>query len=294
MDLLDTVVGKAFLVRTLVDTGIARPGRPDRVVGALAALHRWGPTPAGGYAASAARHPDALALVDELGALTFRQIEDRTTRLANALADAGVNEGDGVAILCRNHRGFIEATVALSKLGADALYLNTMFAGPQIADVCARENPAAIIHDAEFTGMCDAAADGRLRIIGWTDPGEETAHPTLEELIARGDDAAPVPPAEKGRVLILTSGTTGTPKSASRKQPDSLDPAAALLAKIPLRTREATVIAAPMFHSWGFAHFTLGMALSSTLTTVQSRSPNLARNCSWWPANEKMAPAKGV
>ena len=65
------------------------------------------------------------------------------------------------------------------------------------------------------------------------------------------------PPSEKGRVVILTSGTTGTPKGAARKQPDSLEPVAALFSKIPLKARETTMIAAPMFHSWGFAHFTL-------------------------------------
>ena len=74
-----------------------------------------------------------------------------------------------------------------------------------------------------------------------------------------------MPPSEPGRAVILTSGTTGTPKGASRKQPEALDPAAALLSKIPLRARENTMIAAPLFHSWGFAHFTLGMLLNSTL-----------------------------
>ena len=65
--------------------------------------------------------------------------------------------------------------------------------------------------------------------------------------------------------MILTSGTTGAPKGASRHQPRSLDPAAALFSRIPLRARETTLIAAPLFHSWGYAHYTLGLALSSTL-----------------------------
>ena len=72
-------------------------------------------------------------------------------------------------------------------------------------------------------------------------------------------------PAETGRTVILTSGTTGTPKGASRSQPENLDPAAALLSKIPLHARETTMVAAPLFHSWGFAHFTIGLGLSSTL-----------------------------
>ncbi len=65
--------------------------------------------------------------------------------------------------------------------------------------------------------------------------------------------------------MILTSGTTGAPKGASRHQPRSLDPAAALFSRLPLRAREGTLIASPLFHSWGYAHYTLGLALSSTL-----------------------------
>ena len=73
--------------------------------------------------------------------------------------------------------------------------------------------------------------------------------------------------------MILTSGTTGSPKGAQRKQPESLDPAAALFSKIPLRACEPTMIAAPMFHSWGFVHFTLGMGLGSTLVLRRKFDP---------------------
>jgi fatty-acyl-CoA synthase len=73
--------------------------------------------------------------------------------------------------------------------------------------------------------------------------------------------------------VILTSGTTGAPKGASRHQPRTLDPAAALFSRIPLRARETTVIAAPLFHSWGYAHFTLGRALSSTLVLHRRFEP---------------------
>ena len=73
--------------------------------------------------------------------------------------------------------------------------------------------------------------------------------------------------------MILTSGTTGTPKGASRSQPKSLDPVAALLSRIPLKAREKTMIAAPLFHAWGFAHFTLGMGLSSTIVLKRKFDP---------------------
>ncbi|MEO6496299.1 MAG: AMP-binding protein [Solirubrobacteraceae bacterium] len=213
-------------------------------------------------------------VVDELGTLTFLDVHRRTNALANALADAGINEGDGIAIMCRNHRGFVDATVACSKLGAHALFLNTAFAGPQITDVVDREKPTAVIYDSEFEELIHDAGKRRKRFIAWPeDPEKKPKDPLLEDLIEGGDPSDPVAPGEKGRVVILTSGTTGTPKGANRSQPDNLDPAAALFSKIPFKARETTMIAAPMFHSWGFAHFTLGMGLSSTLVLRRKFDP---------------------
>jgi acyl-CoA synthetase (AMP-forming)/AMP-acid ligase II len=271
---------KLQVARALLDTGMFEPLRPDGTLHSLSALRRWGATPAGAYTSSAARHPKRTALIDERGCLSFEDLHRRTNALARELRKAGIAEGDGVAIMCRNHRGFIEATVACSKLGAGALYLNTAFAAPQITDVLEREDPVAVIHDQEFSALVDAGAAARLRFIGWRDPAEvagetasESAAVTLEELIARGDDSDLEPPAEKGRVVILTSGTTGTPKGAARRQSDSVEPAAALFSKIPLRARQTTMIAAPMFHSWGFAHFMLGLPLFSTFVLRRKFDP---------------------
>src|SRR5947209_16540087 len=123
---------------------MVRPVRPDRALRSVLALQRWGATPAAAYAGAAARFPGRTAIVDERGALTFEQVHRRTNALAAGLSAAGVREGDGVAIMCRNHRGFIDATVACSKLGAGALYLNTAFAGPQIPDVLHHEGTTAV------------------------------------------------------------------------------------------------------------------------------------------------------
>jgi fatty-acyl-CoA synthase len=260
-------------VRTLAGAGIITPTRPDKLVRIGLALRRFGPTPAAGYAGSAIRYPDEAAIVDELGLLTFADVQRRTNALAHAFSDAGIVEGDGVAIMCRNHRGFIDATVALSKLGAHALYLNTAFASPQIADVVEREKPKALVFDEEFTELIGDAAKRRKRFIAWHEPDSKLDDPTLESMIEEGDASDVVAPENPGRVVILTSGTTGTPKGANRSQPESLDPAAALLSKIPLKARETTMIAAPMFHSWGFAHFTLGLGLASTLVLKRKFDP---------------------
>lgn len=247
--------------------------RPDRIARFSLTLLRWGTTLAGGYIGAAARYPDATALIDEHGSLTFAQVNERTDRLANALIDDGLTQGDCVAVMCRNHRGFIEALVAASKVGADALLLNTSFAGPQLATVMKREDPRALIYDSEFGDLIGDGGKGRKRYVveheAVAENDEKTAKrlndPVIERMIESGSSAPLDPPAEPGGQIVLTSGTTGDPKGARRSSPQSLDPALALLQKIPLRKRGTTVVSAPLFHAWGFAHFMLSVLLSATL-----------------------------
>src|SRR6266511_1670913 len=106
-------------------------------------------SPAAGVAGAAVNYPAEPMIEDEAGTLTFAEVHARSNALARGLADGGVGEGDGVAIMCRNHRGFIEATLAVSKLGANGLYMNTAFSGPQLADVIEREEPMALVYDEE-------------------------------------------------------------------------------------------------------------------------------------------------
>jgi fatty-acyl-CoA synthase len=259
-------------IKVLMDAGVVRPMRPDRLVGFVQTLVRWGRSPAAGAIALANRFPDEAAVVDELGTLTFGAVHERTNALAHALSDLGVVEGDGVGIMCRNHRGFVETTFAVSKLGANALYLNTAFAGPQLTEVVAREDPRAIVYDEEFGALLSEAGKGRKRVIAWHD-SPDLEEPTLERMIAEGDRSDVVPPGREGRAVILTSGTTGSPKGASRGNPQSLDPAVSLLSRIPLRARQTCYVAAPLFHSWGFAHFSLGLILGSTYVLRRKFDP---------------------
>ena len=253
---------------------LVRPVRPDRPPRALAALGRWGFTPAGGFAAAAALYPDAEGVIDERGAITFKELDDRSNRLANALADEGVLEGDGVGVMCRNHRGFIDALVALSKLGANAMLLNTAFAGPQLTEVVKREKPRAIIYDYEFAELLKDALNRRKGYVAYYD--EETdgepKDKTLEALIEAGDPSTPLAPDQEGRQTILTSGTTGTPKGASRGSP-GIGAAVSILSAIPLRGREKVLVAPPLFHQWGFAHFGLAMLTASTMILRRKFDP---------------------
>ena len=277
MNRLTGIETRVLNVGTLISSGLIRPMRPDHLIRFGRLYLAWGPTPALGYTVGGVTRADETAVIDELGALTFTEMNRRTNALAHALADEGIGERDRIAVMCRNHRGFIDATVALSKLGAHCLYLNTSFAGPQITDVVNREDASAIIYDEEFTDLVAEAAEGRRTYLAWREVnGDGVAidvDDSLEHLIRRGDPSDPVPPSEPGKTVILTSGTTGTPKGASRQSPTSLDPAAALLSKIPLHAGEVTMIAAPLFHAWGFAHFVIAMALGSTIVLRRRFDP---------------------
>jgi acyl-CoA synthetase (AMP-forming)/AMP-acid ligase II len=268
-----TITDGMHVATTLARAGILRPSRPDRALRAIVGLHRFGPTLAAGYLGAAARYPDAPALIDDLGTLSFQDVDRRTNALARGLAGHGLAAGDTVALMCRNHRGFVEASVACSKLGVHVVFLNTGFAGPQVNEVIARENAVGVIYDQEFAGRIGDGGDGRMSFVAWLDDPGQVSQTTLAELIATRVDTPLPPPPEPGRAVILTSGTTGTPKGANRPSPASLSPVAALLSVIPLRARETTVIAAPLFHSWGFAHMLLSTALASTLVVRRRFDP---------------------
>ena len=260
-----TALGDAvFELRVFAETGLIRPIRPDKLLRIAERYVRLGASPALGSAANAITEPNGTAIIDAAGTLTWEQTHRRSNALARALQDEGVGVGDGVAIMCRNHRYFIEATMACSKLGALALYLNTAFAGPQLADVMEREGPTVLIYDQEFTDLLSEASSSVRGFVAWEEE-EGTDETTVEQLIsnAHGDDLEP--PEEQGRYIILTSGTTGTPKGAQRSQPEGLNAIAALLSKIPRRSHETVVIAAPLFHSWGFLHFMLSLPTAATM-----------------------------
>jgi acyl-CoA synthetase (AMP-forming)/AMP-acid ligase II len=257
------VADNVWALGVLSQAGLMRPMRPDKAVRIGERAVRWGMSPALASAAGAIQRPNDIAVVDELGTLTFEQLHRRSNAVARALQGDGVGEGDGVAIMCRNHRHFIDATLACSKLGAVGLYLNTAFAGPQLAEVMKREGPAALIYDDEFAEILDAEDQDTRRYIGWSDG--EMDDPKLDDMVASMDDEDLSPPSEHGRFTILTSGTTGTPKGANRESPSGIVPLAALFSKIPHRVGEKMVIAAPLFHSWGFTHMILGLPLGATL-----------------------------
>ena len=85
------------------------------------------------------------------------------------------------------------------------------------------------------------------------------------------------PPGRAGRVVVLTSGTTGPPKGARRPHPRSLAGLASVLDRILLRPRETVLLSAPIFHTWGFGALQLALAMRDTVVLQRRFDPPVAR-----------------
>jgi acyl-CoA synthetase (AMP-forming)/AMP-acid ligase II len=260
-----------FDIRVLREAGLLGAIAPDKLLRIGKLLARWGASPAVAPAVAAIRDPDTLGVSDEIGELDFAEVNRRSNALAHSLAEMGVEAGDGVGVMIRNHRGFVDATMACAKLGASILYLNTAFAGRQLVEVMEREGPEALIYDQEFENLLEGLPEDVTRVIASEE--EQDGELVLEKLIEKGDTSDLSPPSEDGRFVILTSGTTGTPKGAQRSSPTGLSGIASLFDCIPYRRGETMMIAAPLFHSWGFMHMMVALATSNTMVLRRRFDP---------------------
>jgi acyl-CoA synthetase (AMP-forming)/AMP-acid ligase II len=272
------VAGKVAETARSVDVmrraGLVPFPRLDEGVRSLVALRKFGPF-AGANHISARRDPTAVGIVDELGPLTYKQLDDQSNALARAWSERGIQPGQVVAALCRDHRGLVLTMAASGKLGVRLLLMNTGFAKPQLADVAKREGVTALVYDQEFTSLLDAIPDSVERYLGWVDQdGDPTGRdvPVLSEIIAGTDDRPWPAPVKPGGFVLLTSGTTGTPKGAPRPHTSALA-SAQFLDRIPLRSNEATYMGAPLFHGTGLSQFILSFALGSKVVMRRKFSP---------------------
>ena len=261
------------MLKTLVASGLLAPLRPDKYLAMAREIRRSGINATTGITLSAVRCPQRRALVDEQGSLTFRELDASCNSLAKALQDRGVAAGDRVGILCRNHRGFVQSLAAVGRIGADAVLLNTAFAGPQLAEVLGRESVDLLILDAEFRHLLEGGHTERPidRVIAWDDGRGDL--PTLEQLIEGAPDARPSRPERAGSIVLLTSGTTGTPKGASRPGGGDTATLTSMLEMIPWRAEETVVVAAPMFHAWGFGQLLIASTMACTVVMSRRFDP---------------------
>jgi fatty-acyl-CoA synthase len=276
---LERGTAELHYLRKIFESGAIGLEPPLNYAAMAADIRKWGEF---GMLPShnARRAPNRAALIDEEGTLTYKELDEAAHAVANGLIAKGVCGGDGVAILARNHRWFVIANYGAARVGARIILLNSEFSGPQIKEVAEREGAKVIIYDDEYTKAVSKAepALGKLRALGVNpdaDGPSGSTDETLAELIARSSNA-PAPKASKhASIIILTSGTTGTPKGANRSTPPTLAPVGGILSHVPFKAGEVTSLPSPMFHALGYLHATLAMFLGSTLVLRRKFKPPL-------------------
>jgi fatty-acyl-CoA synthase len=276
---LERGAAELHYVRKIIEAGAFRLEPPQNYAAMAADIYKWGEfgmLPA----LNARRNPDGAALIDEEGTLTYSELDEAAHAVANGLIDKGVRGGDGVAILARNHRWFVIANYGAARTGARIILLNSEFSGPQIKEVAEREGAKVIIYDDEYTQAVSKAEPplGKLRALGVNpDAGEPSGSTdeTLAELIARSSKTPAPKSSRHASIIILTSGTTGTPKGANRSTPPTLAPVGGILSHVPFRANEVTSLPSPMFHALGYLHATIAMFLGSTLVLRRKFKPPL-------------------
>ncbi|WP_209921763.1 AMP-binding protein [Mycolicibacterium lutetiense] len=257
------------VAKTMVVSGVVRASRPDRALRQLNSLAKWGFTLAGGLTAAAARSPRNFAVIDSLGQSTYADVAERTTRIASGLTTVGFTANSKLALLARNHSAMVECMVAASKLGADLVLLNTGLAAHPIEEIIRRHAVDAIFVDDEFEQQVRYLPAEIPRIATRPTPAVPQRR-SIEDLIASGTDNGPLtPPKQPGKLVVLTSGTTGTPKGARRPTPQGFGTIAAMLSRMPLRHDEVMLVAAPLFHSWGLAALQVSAPLRATVVLME-------------------------
>jgi acyl-CoA synthetase (AMP-forming)/AMP-acid ligase II len=263
-------VGKKYAV--LVQSGLLSGGLPHRTAKRLSYLAKYGPTLAGAWAAGYARSPNKTAVIDEQRQLTYAELDHRVRRISAGLVAQGITPaGGGVAMYQRNSVYALETLVSSSRAGLNCLLLNTFLSAPQVTEILHRERPSAVIVDAELRSNLTDVPEGTKIIIAAPDGGA-TGELSLDDL-AKSTEPDLKPPKRPGRVIILTSGTTGTPKGAKRGAPKGLGAPASMLSRLKFKAPETMMIAPPLFHTWGLGMAQLAPALDSTVVLRRRPDP---------------------
>lgn len=272
---LSNIIDGVGAIRVMNRAGLVPFPRLDQGVSSIRAVGKYGPF-AGPVHAHARAGVTSAALVDELGTLSYVDLEQRSNALVRGWAKDGIGAGSVMGVVARNHRGLVLTMLAAAKAGVRLVMMNTGFAPPQLADVSVREQIGSFVYDEEFTSVAAALAPEVKRYLAWSKEKNPAASAPETRSLAdieetNSSDFVP-PPTTQGGFVLLTSGTTGTPKGAPREHTSPLA-SAQFLDRVPLRRAQTMVMAAPIFHGTGVSQFALALALRNTVVMHRKFDP---------------------
>lgn len=263
------VLRSALVLRRV---GLIQPAHPLATFGRAREIDRRGPL-AGVVRLGARRWPAAIALVDDRGALTFGELDRRSNALAWAWRGQGIRQDSAIGVLCRNHRGLIDAMFAAAKLGAQVVALRTGLDAEQLAAVVQREGITTIVYDDEFSAAVADLPDQVSRYLARVD-GSGAAI-ALDELIAAAPAREVPRPGEPGGLTFLAG-----PRDGHRGRPCRIRPgrfAAQFLDRIPLPVGESVMVTIPLLHPGGLVPAMIALAIGSTIVLHRDDQPQQLR-----------------
>ncbi|MBM0745270.1 AMP-binding protein (plasmid) [Phormidium sp. CLA17] len=213
-------------------------------------------------------HPHRLAVTDDRDRFSYRQLWQQAESLALTLQrDYGIQRQQKVAIACRNHAAGIKAIFAVSRLGANLFLLNPELSSHQMQALTERLAIDFFIFDWQdeqpVSPWLEAALQQRRAL-----PAYHVTAPSIDQLssIPRLTNS-PLKTVKTGNIVVMTGGTTGQPKPASRKPSvlNFLPPFIALLKQVNLDDYRSLYIATPIYHGFGLAALLIGMVLGGEL-----------------------------
>jgi fatty-acyl-CoA synthase len=158
-------------------------------------------------------YPEKVAVVDGKRRYSYRQLAERSWRLANALRSAGLGKGDRVATLLFNSEAMLEAHFGVPAAGGILVAVNNRLAGAEIGYILRHSGARYLLLDTELetlAGQAGLAGVTVIRCAGTGEPGDP-----YEEFLAGVPPVRPVSWLEHEEETIsvnYTSGTTGRPK----------------------------------------------------------------------------------
>ncbi|MGY2074398.1 long-chain-fatty-acid--CoA ligase [Blastococcus sp. SYSU DS0828] len=204
----------------------------------------------------AATHPERAALRFRGATTTWRELEDRTRRLARALEDRGVGAGDRVLMLLTNRPEFVETLIAVNRLGAIAVPVNFRLVATEVAFLAENSGSCAVVVEEPLAPLvagvrADRAGGLPCLVVGEDVAGAGPGAERYEEVLTGSE---PHPAAGPDRLedvafIMYTSGTTGLPKGAMLTYENLLGQTLTLVQAFRLvRDDEISLVTSPMFH----------------------------------------------
>jgi long-chain acyl-CoA synthetase len=219
----------------------------------------------------AARVPDKPCLSYGDTTTSFAEVDRRSSRLANALLDAGVKTGDRVAMLAKNTPAFFEAAFGVSKINAVLVGLNWRLAAPEIEAILADAEPSLVLASKEFMHLLPAEIrerSGGTHLVVLDDE--------YEPWLAAAPDVDPRRPGgpEDVVVLLYTSGTTGVPKGVMLTNHNmSFSPDYARVAW-GFDENSVNLLAMPLFHIGGLGYGLSALSHGGHTVVVSESTPD--------------------